>query len=169
MVTQAECTFVAFDSPPSGRQRLRCINEGCGRIVKLPASGRTPRANCPLPTVNAELQASGVANAVRKNRPATATTGPGTELASLIKQLGGRESAGCGCADVVSRMNRWGVDGCKANRAAIVAQLSAAAAKWGMGDWLAGGWKAVTSGALAWIDPLDPLGSMVDEAIKRAG
>lgn len=94
--------------------------------------------------------------------------GPGTELAALIKQLGGTDEPGCGCDAFREQMNRWGVDGCREHRPEIVAQLTASAAKWGMSDWLAGGWKAVTSGLALLLDPRDPIGSLVDLAIKTA-
>lgn len=103
-----------------------------------------------------------------KPLPPAPAFGPGTELASLIKQLGGTDEHGCGCDAFREQMNRWGVDGCRDHRAEIVAQLAASAAKWGIGDWIAGGWQAVTSGLLFSVANADPIGSLVDLAIQRA-
>lgn len=90
---------------------------------------------------------------------------PGDYLHEIIASVGGKASEGCGCESLVAKMNQWGADGCRENRQAIVAKLQENAKKLG---W----WETVTMGAKLmqepWFNPLDPAGSMVDEAIKRA-
>lgn len=127
--------------------RIRC--ERCDFSIAWTKDG-LPKRNCRIPL------------------PPAPNFGPGTELASLIKQLGGTDEHGCGCKAMIEQMNRWGVDACREHRAEIVAQLTASAAKWGIADWLSGGWKAVTSGLLFTVANADPIGSLVDLAIQRA-
>lgn len=80
------------------------------------------------------------------------TTGPGTELRSILAALGIESDQDCGCKAMERRMNRWGVAGCQTHRAEIVAHLQAKASEWHWpGAWMAG-----------------PLGLLVDRAIARA-
>lgn len=94
--------------------------------------------------------------------------GPGTELKKMLAQLGAIRTAGCGCDEMISKMNAWGPGGCREHRSEIVAHLRAAYKDL---DWSSAA-KAVAAGALAaWslkLNPIDPLGSLVDEAIRRS-
>lgn len=160
----SECDFAPLDVV-NGRLRYQCKRPECGRIIappKLRKDGRPPIANCPI---------GDALNSAPKERPhngAGPATGPGTELASLIKLLGGREKPGCGCRALVDRMNRWGVDGCREHRVEIVAKLTASAAKWGIADWFKGALLAIYRCLEMRLNPRDPIGSLVDLAIERA-
>jgi hypothetical protein len=58
--------------------------------------------------------------------PPAPTHGPGTELHNLIAELGITPTASCGCEAMRQQMNRWGVEGCRENRAEIMAHLQKA-------------------------------------------
>ncbi len=93
--------------------------------------------------------------------------GPGSELAAILSAAG-YEAVGCGCVIRAAEMDRWGVDGCRLRRAEIAGWLAEQRALRGWVDLLPGLWRMVKSGAIRWLNPLDPLGSLVDEAISRA-
>src|SRR5262245_39426508 len=50
----------------------------------------------------------------------------GDALKSLIDQLGLRRKNGCRCRQMIAKMNRWGVAGCRERRAEIIEHLAAA-------------------------------------------
>lgn len=50
-------------------------------------------------------------------------SGPGTELGKLIPDWLAKQTKGCGCSDWRRRMDKLGVEGCKANRNMIVMRL----------------------------------------------
>lgn len=93
-------------------------------------------------------------------------SGPGTELKHLLASIGITEASGCGCGAKAAEMNRWGVAGCKEHRAEIIAWLREQQQKAGWAATLTAGINAVAAGL--WLNPLDLLGSLVDEAIRRA-
>lgn len=65
-------------------------------------------------------------------------------------------------------MNALGVDGCRANRAELVAELQAKSWDFSALDSLRAAGDALQTG-LAWrINPLDRFGSLLDLAIERA-
>lgn len=104
----------------------------------------------------------------RRNCPAKKglLNGPGTELRKLIKEIGVKFECSA-CAQMAIQANRWGIDGCRLpeNRAAIIAKLKAGVKEASWSDWLA------AAGGMAradWFSILDPFGSIVDEAIRRA-
>lgn len=78
---------------------------------------------------------------------------PGNELKALLTEWGYATAEGCGCDDKAALMNAWGVSGCKANRAEIIAWLHDAATTKG---WLA---KLAAGVGAGWL---------VDQAIARA-
>lgn len=91
--------------------------------------------------------------------------GPGTELKKLLAALG-LKAGDCACESRALRMDREGAAWCRANRAEIVAWLDAERKRRG---W----WEAAKAAARAVAgdfmpNPLDPLGSLLDEAIRRA-
>jgi hypothetical protein len=100
--------------------------------------------------------------------PKPPPAGPGTELRALLAGLGQDGRGGCSCAARVRRMDEWGVAGCKANRAEIVGWLREERARVGWWQKARAAVLGVAGGAMAWLDPRDPLGSLVDEAIRRA-
>jgi hypothetical protein len=69
---------------------------------------------------------------------------------------------------MLAKMNRWGVDGCREHRAEIIAHLKAAYQETSWADFATASAKAIASGLAFSINPLDPFGSLVDEAIRRA-
>ena len=99
--------------------------------------------------------------------PAAAPSGPGTELKALLASLGLTPASGCDCNARAAQMNAWGVAGCRERRAEIVAWLreQATKASWSLAAVAA--WKAL-KGFRRWFRVRDPLGSIVDEAIRRA-
>ena len=90
------------------------------------------------------------------------TGGPGTELKALLADMGVTEKAGCGCADKARLMDARGPAWCRDNRALLVDWLREAAGKMSFFDRLKAGARA------AWHSPLDPVGALVDEAVRRA-
>lgn len=95
--------------------------------------------------------------------------GPGTELKELLTSLGIVSKPNCQCDSKAAEMNMRGVMWCRANRDAIVTFLKAGSESFGWSATLGAGWKAVTSGILWTIGISDPIGGLVDEAIRRAG
>jgi hypothetical protein len=62
-------------------------------------------------------------------------------------------------------MDTWGADGCREHRGEIVDWMQTAAESKGWAAKMAAGWKMLGE---SWFNPLDPFGSLVDEAIRRA-
>ena len=93
--------------------------------------------------------------------------GPGTELKALLASLG--LSVECRpCSDWSRQMDQWGPDGCIQQRGQIVERLRDAEAKQGWAARLKAAALAVATGLAFRLDPTDHLGSLVDEAIRRA-
>jgi len=65
-------------------------------------------------------------------------------------------------------MNMLGVEGCRKHREALVKAVRNAYKRTGTVEVLAAAAKAVASGLAFKLNPLDPFGSLVDEAIRRA-
>ena len=96
------------------------------------------------------------------------TKGVGDHLKDVTAELGLTMKQGCNCASLAAEMNRRGPDGCRAKREKLVAELENNAKKYSWGDVARAAVNAVKTG-LAWkINPLDPYGSLLDEAIRRA-
>lgn len=95
--------------------------------------------------------------------------GPGTQLHSLLAVLGITPQSGCGCEGLAGEMDRGGVGWCKDNRDRIIAHLKEQADQRSWLEWARAGVRFVASGLAFKLDPLDPFGSLVDEAIRRAG
>jgi hypothetical protein len=93
--------------------------------------------------------------------------GPGTELLLLLSSLGITEKPGCDCK--AATMDAWGVDGCRERRDEIAGWLRENQDKFGWREKLAAVTAAVESGLVFSINVFDPFGSIVDEAIRRAG
>lgn len=92
--------------------------------------------------------------------------GPGTEIGELIVKLGVVETKDCQCRARIVQMDEWGVEGCKEKRAYIIDWLKEQQATLG---WAKNA--AITANAIVqglWLNPLNPIGSLVDLAIKRA-
>ena len=89
----------------------------------------------------------------------------GTELHKLLDSLGMKPTASCGCAAKEAEMNRRGVQGCRDTRAEIVGWITDAYRATSWSDILHAG---STLMGEPWFSTLDPFGSIVDEAIRRA-
>ena len=95
--------------------------------------------------------------------------GAGDKLHGLISSIGVKRVGGCvSCGEMLGKMNAWGITGCRENRAEIVAHLKAAYRETSWADFAAASAKAIASGLAFKINPLDPFGSLVDEAIRLA-
>lgn len=94
--------------------------------------------------------------------------GPGTELKRLLAIMDITPSVSCDCNAKAVLMDKWGVEGCRENRDTIVGWLREGAPRWKWTDRLAAAAKAVKSGLAFQLNPLDPFGSLVDEAIRAA-
>lgn len=92
--------------------------------------------------------------------------GPGTELKHLLKELGIDIVTNCSCNSRAQEMNKWGVQGCRDRREEIVQWLKEEQDRRRWLSIVGPGIRAVAKGL--WINPLDHLGSLVDEAIRRA-
>jgi hypothetical protein len=106
--------------------------------------------------------------------PHTTQGGPGTELASMLSEVGINPPAHCPCHETIQEMDELGVEGCKANRQRFIDRIEANAHKWGWGKVrtlhkvASVGVRSMING-LAWrVNWLDPFPGLVDEAIARA-
>jgi len=98
----------------------------------------------------------------------TPADGPGTELKAMLAEIGAN-AAGCGgCESLAADMNRWGLEGCRRHRQAIIAHLQRKAAKLGLLELAKVSVSLPGSSWAGAISILDPWGSLVDEAIRRA-
>lgn len=105
----------------------------------------------------------------RRNCPlGTGLPAPGTHLHLLISELGGKPTSGCGCAAYAQQMDSWGLEKCRKRKPEIVEHLRKAYKGTSYAALATAIAKCVTSGLAFKLNPLDPLGSLVDEAIRRA-
>lgn len=99
--------------------------------------------------------------------PPKPSGGPGTELHGLLLSLGIRPQ-GCGCNSLAAKMDSLGVAWCREHRAELVEHLRAEAAKRSWWERLRAAGLAVVTGVAFRIDPADVMGSLLDEACRRA-
>lgn len=97
---------------------------------------------------------------------ASQPVGVGEHLAVMLREIG---AVSCRpCWELSRKMDAWGPEGCRVNRAKIVAEIAKNAAAWSLMERLGLGARAATK-TIAWkLNPLDPYGSLVDEAIRRS-
>jgi len=94
--------------------------------------------------------------------------GVGSQLWKILESIQISHRSTCPCMEWAERMNAWGPKGCQLARREIVEHMKASAKNYGWGDIAKAASKAVASG-LAWkLSPLDPFGSLLDEAIRRS-
>lgn len=93
--------------------------------------------------------------------------GPGTEMALLVASLGAPQFGG-GCSGRAKQMNDWGIDGCAGHREEIVGWLAEGTANYSKLDKTLAAMLAVKAGVIFRLCWRDPLGSLVDEAVRRA-
>jgi hypothetical protein len=94
--------------------------------------------------------------------------GPGTELKSLLKQLGIAENPTCDCNAKAAQMDAWGIAGCREHFDEIVGWMRDGQQGWGWKDKLAAAAKAVTSGIAFQVNWSDPFPGLITLAIERA-
>lgn len=90
---------------------------------------------------------------------------PGTELHTLLAGLGIEMPEECQCKARMQQMDAWGAGECRVRRSEIVDWLKESQREAG---WLATWQAAKVAVRESWFRVVDPLGSIVDEAIKRA-
>ena len=95
-------------------------------------------------------------------------TGPGTELADILRSMGIVSGNGCDCKARQATMDQWGVAKCRENRAVILGWIEEGAPRWGWADRVKAVALAVASGVAWSLSPTDPYGSLIDLAIDRA-
>lgn len=91
--------------------------------------------------------------------------GPGWHLRQILKEAGAMSDHKCRCKERALAMDDWGVDGCLENREIIIKWMKEAAFSRWFHQQVAIGWSLAGK---PWFRPLDPFGSIVDEAIRRA-
>lgn len=101
--------------------------------------------------------------------------GVGSQLWRLLGELGVHHDPSCDCLSWAERLNAWGPIGCRLARAEIVERLRTARKEYGWWRSIQAAVRAATNAATdlvtgrpPWLNPLDPYGSLVDEAIRRA-
>lgn len=142
----SHCTFITTPTD-DGRWHHKCIN--CGRPRTL--SVETFHRNCD----------GGAEDRLRR--------GPGGELARLLAEIGAEPTSGkCSCAARAREMDGWGIDGCRERREEIKDWLREAYKGTSWRELFAAISAAAKSGLALRINPLDPFGSLLDEAIRRA-
>lgn len=122
------------------------VCERCGR----PAPCKAVRRNC-----RGELE---------RRRPPT-----GEFLKRYINLLALDKKEGCQkCDEMLDKMNIWGPDGCHAHRSEIVEHLRAAYNGLSLMELAKAMTRCVSSGLAFTLNPLDPIGSLVDKAINES-
>lgn len=94
--------------------------------------------------------------------------GPGTELKAMLAEIGVEAWEGCGCESLADDMNRWGAEGCREHRQTIVSHLKRKAGELPLLDLVKTPARVLRGSWAEAISILDPWGSLVDEAIRRA-
>jgi hypothetical protein len=97
--------------------------------------------------------------------------GPGSQLWNLLRDdFGVEHTADCPCLGTAEWMNRIGPDGCREQRAECVKKIKEGKAKvfgrWR--DYINAAATGARRGAVRYVKITDPIGSVVDEAIRRA-
>lgn len=82
-------------------------------------------------TMNYKLHLKG--GNTRSTKMPPVPTGPGTELAGLLKRFGiYAKEKGCGCRSYQRKMDAWGPEGCRRNMEAILKHLAQEARRRGL-------------------------------------
>lgn len=103
-------------------------------------------------------------------------TGVGSHLWRLLSSLAIRHNPRCDCLGLAEQMNRLGPAGCRRERPRLVAAMRQNAQSYGWttvataaATAVGNAVTAVLDGRRPWLpDPLDPYGSCLDEAVRRA-
>jgi hypothetical protein len=90
-------------------------------------------------------------------------------MKQLIQILRLEKSVGCKrCDEMMEKMNAWGPGGCRAHRAEIVEHLRTSYKEVSYTALAKAAASGILSGLALRLNPFDPLGSLVDEAIRRS-
>lgn len=102
--------------------------------------------------------------------------GVGSQIWRLLAEIGVQHDPSCDCLAWAEKLNAWGVAGCRLARAEIVEHLRSERQHYGWARSIIAAARAaagvasdLAAGRRPWLNPLDPFGSLVDEAIRRAG
>lgn len=102
--------------------------------------------------------------------------GVGSQIWRLLAEIGVQHDPSCDCLAWAEKLNAWGVAGCRLARAEIVEHLRSERQRYGWARSIIAAARAaagvasdLAAGRRPWLNPLDPFGSLVDEAIRRAG
>lgn len=99
-------------------------------------------------------------------QPAGQKPGPGTHLKGIFRELG---FEACPiCQGRAAQMDNWGAAGCREHFEEIVGWLRETAGRLGWAERFALVGRATASGWLLKVNWLDPIPSLVEEAIRRA-
>ena len=108
-------------------------------------------------------------------RTISAGTGVGSQIWRLLSEIGVHHDPDCDCLSWAERLNEWGVAGCRLARAEIIEHLQDARKQYGWVRSIQAAARAaaqaardLATGQRPWLNPMDPYGSLVDEAIRRA-
>ena len=93
-------------------------------------------------------------------------TGPGSQLWHLFSRLGIQHTAECSCVLLADIMNSLGPQGCREQRAKLLKLMYKNKKRYGWHDTLKAAKNLIVLGWLFKINPMDPLSSLLDEAIK---
>lgn len=118
-----------------------------------------------------ELDFTGTSETAVRSVP---SHGPGTEFFVLTQELqveaptdiDGKEL--CNCPEIRHEMNFLGVEGCRSERERLLVKIKANVPKISWLVKLRAAKLALLSGLAFKLDPLDPIGSLFDEAVTRA-
>jgi len=101
--------------------------------------------------------------------------GVGSQIWRLLAEIGVHHDPRCDCLTWAEKLNVWGVVGCRLARHEIVDHLRTARKQYGWARSIQAAAKSaahavgdLAAGRRPWLDPFDPYGSLVDEAIRRA-
>lgn len=98
----------------------------------------------------------------------TPQEGPGTELRKMLASIGIEPGPTCPCHDMMQKMNRWGVAGCREHRGEIVMHVQEQMGHRSWREKLSAAAKAATNGLAIRLNPVDIPGSLLNEALRRA-
>lgn len=150
----AYCEFVIYRE--HGKAFARCVRLGC-RLNDRPI---------PVPPGVTEINA--ICTAIASGGESFPPSGPGTALARIIAGIKLGRTAGCGCDEMLAKMNSWGVSGCNEHRDEILAHLQRAYRELNP-SWVDKAKMAAAAMAMGvMVNPLDPASSLLEAAISRA-
>lgn len=101
----------------------------------------------------------------KPTRSLSVEKGPGTKLKNILESLGVSASTGCKCRERMLAMNDWGVEECRRQREEILSWLRYEQSQRGWGTFFKAAFYAATT---RFISITDPLGSILDEALRQA-